>query len=332
MITKSEIKKGLFLISWTVENLNVDRHVVRVDLSSYTCSLLFRKDIVGSILCMGVLNKTTLMPAFPNEFQNIAVKKDDTEQQNMKKRIFSRPNRNGQTFWIWRASWGFSKPTIPTSGVNLNDSIKFEILVDTHVNCPDLLKIRQRLEAVHQVVRLFRENETFSDVVMFKCKNKEIYGHPSVLAASSPVFSAMFQHEFKEKQEKVVEIEDIKPSVFEQLVQYLYIQDTELENVEDVVELLVAADKYCVDSLKRKCGLYLSENLTSENAVRCLILAHLHQVPELTEVALDFIARNVKQFSNRDEDWLELTNYNELTVQVLKRIATRVSVSNLHVQ
>lgn len=145
---------------------------------------------------------------------------------------------------------------------------------------------------------VLRENPTFGGDVTFKCKNNKIIrGHSSVLAASSSVFAEMFQNESKEKEEKVVEIKDIAPKIFEQLIQYLYIKDVDLENniqsVElqkaDVTELLIAADKYRVDPLKERCAQYLAENVTVQNATKYLVWADNYKVPELYEFAMIFM-------------------------------------------
>jgi hypothetical protein len=133
-----------------------------------------------------------------------------------------------------------------------------------------------------------------------------------IVSSGSPVFCAMFQNDFKEKLERTVEIQDIRPNVFEHLLRYIYTGDADLDNV-NVARLLTASDKYGMDSLKEECALRLSQDLNVENAVRNLVLAHFHNSPTLHQSTLDFMSKNAKFICGR-ADWLELIkNYPDLS-------------------
>ena len=86
----------------------------------------------------------------------------------------------------------------------------------------------------------------------------------------------MFQQgKFKEAHIKTVDIEDVDPGVFRQLLQFLYSgQVSEWQNADVMESLFVAADKYQLDALKNLCENCLIPKL--ENAIRFLVLAHLH--------------------------------------------------------
>lgn len=64
----------------------------------------------------------------------------------------------------------------------------------------------------------------------------------------------MFQQgKFKESSTKLVEIEDVDPHVFRQLLKFLYAgQVPELKNADVMEPLFLAADKYQADALKRR--------------------------------------------------------------------------------
>ncbi|XP_046450190.1 speckle-type POZ protein-like [Daphnia pulex] len=161
--------------------------------------------------------------------------------------------------------------------------------------------------------------KTLSDVT-FNCKNKNIKAHTLILASGSPVLAAMFQHNFRENQEKVVEIKDINPEVFEELLCYIYNGNFNSGRNVDAAELLVAADKYAVEALKEECALVLSRELKVENAAQYLVLAHLHDSPKLHEASLDFISKNAKAICS-SKDWMEITkNYPELCFQATQLI------------
>ena len=160
--------------------------------------------------------------------------------------------------------------------------------------------------------------KTLADVT-FKFEEKVIKAHSLIVASGSPVFCAMFQNDFKEKSERIVEIKDIHPNVFDHLLRYIYTGDADLDNV-DVGGLLAASEKYGMDSLKEECALRLSQDLNVENAVRNLVLAHLNNSLVLQQYTLDFISKNSKTICCR-ADWMELIkNYPELSFAAVKKM------------
>lgn len=91
-------------------------------------------------------------------------------------------------------------------------------------------------------------NGTFSDTVLV-VDGREFYAHKAILAARSPVFSAMFEHEMTESRKGRVEISDIDPDVFNEMLKFIYTGDT--PQIQGMAEdLLAAADK--VSSFIRK--------------------------------------------------------------------------------
>ena len=138
-----------------------------------------------------------------------------------------------------------------------------------------------------------------------------------VLSASNPVLAAMFRHGTKESQTLVVEIEDISAEVFQQVLQYLY-TGTAKKMKEMATELLVVADKYQIDPLKKECACALGKTLSAENAVGVLVLSHDHSCPDLQQYAMAFIAKNCKAVCARPE-WMELMEkYPKLCFQTTK--------------
>lgn len=93
-------------------------------------------------------------------------------------------------------------------------------------------------------------SEKFSDVTL-KVKEQEngregeFRAHKAILAARSPVFAAMFEHEMEEKKQNKVEITDMDKSVLEEMLNFIYTgKSANLEKMAD--ELLAAADKVSI--------------------------------------------------------------------------------------
>ncbi|KAK9686478.1 MATH domain [Popillia japonica] len=134
---------------------------------------------------------------------------------------------------------------------------------------------------------LLFENQKFSDVTL-SVAGREFQAHKSILAARSPVFQAMFEHEMEERKHNRVDITDVDHEVLREMLRFIYTgKASNLEKMAD--DLLAAADKYALERLKVMCEEALCTNLSIENAAEILILADLHSADQLKAQAIDFI-------------------------------------------
>ena len=85
------------------------------------------------------------------------------------------------------------------------------------------------------------ETQKFSDVTLC-VGGKEFSVHKAILAARSPVFAAMFEHEMEEKKQNRVDITDMDPEVLREMLRFIYTGKTPFLDKLDA-ELLAAADK-----------------------------------------------------------------------------------------
>ncbi|XP_021917438.1 speckle-type POZ protein B isoform X2 [Zootermopsis nevadensis] len=134
---------------------------------------------------------------------------------------------------------------------------------------------------------LLFENQKFSDVTL-SVSGREFQAHKAILAARSPVFAAMFEHEMEERKHNRVEITDVDHEVLREMLRFIYTgKAANLEKMAD--DLLAAADKYALERLKVMCEEALCTNLSIENAADILILADLHSADQLKAQSIDFI-------------------------------------------
>lgn len=129
--------------------------------------------------------------------------------------------------------------------------------------------------------------------VKFQIGSETIGAHIAVLAARSPVFAAMFEHNMKETETRQVVIDDIDAPVFKQLLHYLYAGKAPRLRLDDELAqpLLLAADKYDIKDLRDECQALLRSRITVDNAIETLIWAHYHSMTRLAEAALTFVAQ-----------------------------------------
>jgi speckle-type POZ protein len=92
-----------------------------------------------------------------------------------------------------------------------------------------------------------------------------------------------------------VRIQDFSAETVKGLLQYIYTGQAESIG-ENAGELMKIADKYQVLGLKEDCEEILGRDLAVENAAEILILAHLHNAPQLKAQAISFINRYAKIF------------------------------------
>jgi hypothetical protein len=128
------------------------------------------------------------------------------------------------------------------------------------------------------------DDPKFIDVKII-VKGKTFGAHLAILASASPVMAATFKSgKFKEGATKSMRIDDMEPQVFEQILRHLYA--TAMPRLNEFAEqLLEAADKYQIDSLKRECEVYLSSNLTFENVIDRFFLAQTFSFFVVSKVA-----------------------------------------------
>ena len=132
----------------------------------------------------------------------------------------------------------------------------------------------------------------------------ELFAHKVILAARSPVFANMFEHDMQEKQTNRIEINDVRAEVLKQMLVYIY-TDGVPKIKEMANDLLYVADKYQLDNLKAMCERHLSYNLQVSNAAHTVQLAHMHNAPKLKENALRFVSKHITEV-RATKEWEEV--------------------------
>ena len=110
-----------------------------------------------------------------------------------------------------------------------------------------------------------------------------------ILAARSPVFASMFEHNMQERSNSKVNLTDVEPAIVKEMLVYMY--SDRVSRIGEVAgDLLYVADKYQLENLKKICEEHLSSNLRVDNAARIIQLAYLHSAPQLKSLRLQFIS------------------------------------------
>ncbi|XP_049955458.1 speckle-type POZ protein-like [Schistocerca serialis cubense] len=121
-----------------------------------------------------------------------------------------------------------------------------------------------------------------------------LVAHRAILVAGSAVFTAMFRHDTAESGSGLVDITDVNRPVLKELPTYMYtLRAPQLASLAP--QLLVAADKYGVASLKAQCEQQLATVLTVENAAATGVLVVRHWCPGLRQTTVSFVKGHMYQ-------------------------------------
>ena len=171
------------------------------------------------------------------------------------------------------------------------------------------------------MTRSLLDSSKFSDVVLVSCGKRKFPAHRCVLAARSSVFSAMFEHHMVESQSGVVNIDDLDGEILCHLLNYIYTARANLTNDTEptiVKQLMMAADKYAIKSLKKICEKSLGKQLNVDNVVDLLLCADACSARILKENAVKFMKEHKVIQSTNFRD-IELT-HPKLTIEVLRQM------------
>ncbi|XP_052782074.1 uncharacterized protein LOC128218447 [Mya arenaria] len=98
--------------------------------------------------------------------------------------------------------------------------------------------------------------------------NKRLFFSMCILSRCSPAFKAMFEHDFKEKKDKNVDIEDIKWDDFRQFLNVCDPMLAEHPTVQNVIAVMEIAEKYQHESMIKVCRRIIKDDLL-KGTVKC---------------------------------------------------------------
>ena len=125
--------------------------------------------------------------------------------------------------------------------------------------------------------------------VTFIIGDKKVAAHKAILAMRSSVFAAMFHHPTKKVLSSQVEVNDIDPDVFQELLRFIYIGKTQSATMNKMApNLLAAANKYELEDFKSCCETHLIRQMSAENCLELLSLTTHHPAEYLKKYAIKF--------------------------------------------
>ncbi|GER34946.1 BTB/POZ and MATH domain-containing protein 3 [Striga asiatica] len=206
---------------------------------------------------------------------------------------------------MWGYKRFFRRTSLETSDFLKDDCLSVHCtvgVVRNRVEGPKLLSVSVPPSDMGQSLKHLLESEIGCDVT-FRLGEESFKAHKLILAARSPVFKAQFFGLVGNLDSNEVELEDVEPSIFKALLQFIY--SDEFPNFHEITSsasapsailmqhLLAAADRFGLDRLKQLCEVKLCEEVCADTVATTLSLAEQHHCMQLKAICLKFAATNL---------------------------------------
>ena len=137
---------------------------------------------------------------------------------------------------------------------------------------------------------IFQEEE-FKDFSLESEEGSKFPCHRIVLGAQSSVLMRMFIAPMEEKNKSTMKLQ-YKADIVEKFVNFFYKKDIEEEKEENLGRYLELAEQYDIPHLKKQVEELAINKINVENMVNILLLADLYSAETLKKAAEDFIKSN----------------------------------------
>eukprot|EP01103_Thecamoeba_quadrilineata_P018925 TRINITY_DN7469_c0_g1_i1.p1 TRINITY_DN7469_c0_g1~~TRINITY_DN7469_c0_g1_i1.p1 ORF type:complete len:796 (+),score=82.08 TRINITY_DN7469_c0_g1_i1:63-2390(+) len=145
----------------------------------------------------------------------------------------------------------------------------------------------------------------FSDIEFVMNDGTTMKAHKVILSLRCEWFRMMFETSFSEKNKHSIRIDDIEPSMFNEILQYVYTGDDDIIQSDHLDDLLIAADRFLLEDLKQACESKLVPEIDLNNCASLLGLSDQYNAPRLKTSVLKFICKKYQEFV-KTQDYLEM--------------------------
>ncbi|KAH7709028.1 BTB/POZ domain-containing protein [Aphelenchoides avenae] len=148
-------------------------------------------------------------------------------------------------------------------------------------------------------------DQPYADVVL-NVDGAKFHCNRGFLSAVSPVFGAMFNEDFKEKDQPEVTVGDVDVASFGTFLMAIHPEKPIVVTAANVATIARLADRYRVSSLLARCVIFLQNDDAISNIHKLLLLDELTQLDALDKSIMRLSPSEVKEAAN-DERFLDLS-------------------------
>jgi BTB/POZ domain len=153
---------------------------------------------------------------------------------------------------------------------------------------------------IRKVMGSWISDDSFSDIT-FLVEDESIRAHKVIVAGRCEYFRKMFFSGMRESNQTKIAITGVKKETFKFLLEYLYTNFLPcLSNLNEVLQLALAADMYDLPRLQNECAEEAKSMLAIDTAAEFLQEAHNCNCLGLKEAGLKFVRSNFDKVSNTE--------------------------------
>ncbi|GFQ73207.1 hypothetical protein TNCT_113221 [Trichonephila clavata] len=257
-----------------------------------------------------------------DEFERPEKKPEDTPEQSFKfqfihtkselDRLFKEDSFYVQCEMEYSTVIDYSKIEKTEYALNLSKDMAISNLKNIHSASVEDERLNylkeERLDHLKDDLISFYQNNILCDVKL-KTRSESFPVHSLVLRARSAVFHNHFLNDFGRSIQFVQA--DLDPDIARRMLFFLY--SDSLEDIDSTIarRLYLVAITYEIPSLKRKCSLFLLQNLQPSNCCDTLLLADKHQDRSMKAVIQDYIHQHDEEIYSSNE-WNNFIKNNSL--------------------
>ncbi|XP_055348164.1 BTB/POZ domain-containing protein 3-like [Paramacrobiotus metropolitanus] len=154
---------------------------------------------------------------------------------------------------------------------------------------------------------------------------KEFHAHRLILAARNPVFRTMFFGSLPENGDTAIDIRDMMPEAFSNMLHFLYTGDVTNLTADSVIPTLVCADKYDLPRLIRICSDFIANHLSVDNCLTVLEQAIQWSAAGIAQKCLDLVDAQSDAVMRSDR----FTDISPATLQMILQRSTLTAEENV---
>lgn len=136
-----------------------------------------------------------------------------------------------------------------------------------------------------------RKASKFCDVVLL-VGEETFPAHKSVLCSAGGYFSAVFEHDLREKNARQIELPTVCPTVMNSVLDYIYTGEIHLGDLAQSQNVLMAADYLDLARLSEATMVHMKSFLTISNFLHTLTFAEQYNFEELNDIICKFVQSN----------------------------------------
>ncbi|KYQ47069.1 RCC1 and BTB domain-containing protein 1 [Trachymyrmex zeteki] len=128
-------------------------------------------------------------------------------------------------------------------------------------------------------------------------EKQSIYVHKVILKIRSTYFRTMFQTDWIENKQSIIENHNYKYIVYKKFLEYLYTGRINLSSFENLLDLLRLADEFCEKNLQTDCIRKIKKTINVSNVMRLFKIINEmtveHYKKELIKYCFNFYFKNM---------------------------------------